>query len=384
MPTIYEDGLQDLLESGLRSGRLRFTSDNAKTVADADFVFLCLPAPGQPDGSTDLSAFEDVCRAVGPHLRAGAVIVNKSTLPIGSTEVIGRALGRDDVAVVSCPEFLREGTAIADTLHPSRIVVGATDDRAANRVVELLVDVDAPVLVTTPSAAEMIKYASNAFLATKLSFVNDMAGLCEALGADVDDVLRGVGLDPRIGSEYLRPGPGWGGSCLPKDAQAVVSMAREVGTAFPLVEEALRSNDRQIDLVVAKTRAAVGGELAGSILGVWGLTFKAGTDDRRRSAALEVVRRLAAARASITAYDPTTGGDTVSELPAVRLEREPYAAAAGAHALLVLTEWGEFSRPDFERLRIVMAQPAIVDARNLLDPRTARAAGFSYVGIGRP
>ena len=166
-PTIYEDGLQDLLESGLRSGRLRFTSDNAETVTDADFVFLCLPAPGQPDGSTDLSSFEDVCRAVGPHLRPGAVIVNKSTLPIGSTEVIGSALGREDVAIVSCPEFLREGTAIADTLHPSRIVVGATDDRAANRVVELFVDVDAPVLVTTPSAAEMIKYVSIAVLSHK-------------------------------------------------------------------------------------------------------------------------------------------------------------------------------------------------------------------------
>ena len=296
-------------------------------VEGAEFVFLCVPTPQGEDGSADLSFVEAVAREIGPHLVPGAVIVNKSTVPVGSTLVVERVLGRHDVTVVSNPEFLREGTAVPDSLHPERIVVGADDQGAAARVGELFAGTHAPLLITDAATAETIKYASNAFLATKLSFVNAVAGLCEAVGADVRDVILGLGYDKRIGFEYLRPGPGWGGSCLPKDTRALVHIAEQAGYDFSFLKGAIATNDEQFVRVVGKIRDAVAGltrvraercrrgaagdddepvdVLAGATIAAWGLTFKAGTDDLRNSPAVEVARRLVDAGARVQAFDPT-------------------------------------------------------------------------------
>ena len=304
--------------------------------------------------------------------------------------------------VVSNPEFLREGTAVPDSLHPERIVVGADDQSAAARVGDLFAGTHAPLLITDAATAETIKYASNAFLATKLSFVNAVAGLCEAVGADVRDVILGLGYDKRIGFEYLRPGPGWGGSCLPKDTRALVHIAEQAGYDFSFLKGAIATNEEQFVRVVDKVKTAVGGELSGAVVAVWGLTFKAGTDDLRNSPAVEVVRRLADAGGVVRVFDPTVEVPTgqswlaVDELPAiahedggigpagaVRAYPDAYTACEGAAAAVVLTEWDQFRWLDFTRVLSKMAEPVLVDARNLLDPAQLRRIGFEYTGIGR-
>ncbi len=302
---IVEDHLEELVQEGQRAGRLRFVVGATAAVEDAEFVFLCVPTPQDEDGSADLSFVEAVAEEIGPHLLPGTVIVNKSTVPVGSTLVVERVLGRQDVTVVSNPEFLREGTAVPDSLHPERIVVGADDQSAAARVGELFAGTHAPLLITDAATAETIKYASNAFLATKLSFVNAVAGLCEAVGADVRDVILGLGYDKRIGFEYLRPGPGWGGSCLPKDTRALVHIAEQAGYDFSFLRGAIATNDEQFVRVVDKVSRAAGGDLEGTVIAAWGLTFKAGTDDLRNSPAVEVVKRLVEGGAVVQAFDPT-------------------------------------------------------------------------------
>jgi UDPglucose 6-dehydrogenase len=383
-PTIVEDGLGGLLAEGLHSGRLRFVVGAAPAVFGARLVFLCVPTPGRPDGTADVSALESVATEIGPHLSREAVVVNKSTVPVGSTLLVEQLLGRSDVAVVSNPEFLREGSAIHDSLHPDRIVVGADDQGAAARVGALFASTHAPLIVTDAATAETIKYASNAFLATKLSFVNAVSGLCERVGADIRDVLLGMGYDQRIGFDYLRPGPGWGGSCLPKDTQALLHMAEGAGCDFPLLREVIGTNDAQRQSVLEKVSEALGGTVAGKVVGVWGLTFKAGTDDRRDSPAIDIVRRLLAAGASVRAFDPTVR-EGVPELPEeAEIEADAYAACEGAAAVVVLTEWEEFRWLDFSKVRDLMVAPRVVDARNLLDPAALRRMGFSYTCIGRP
>jgi UDPglucose 6-dehydrogenase len=399
---IVEDHLEDLVREGQAAGRLRFVVGATAAVQGAEFIFLCVPTPQCEDGSADLSFVEAVAKEIGPHLLPGTVIVNKSTVPVGSTLVVERVLGRHDISVVSNPEFLREGTAVADSLHPERIVVGADDQSVAAKVGDLFAGTHAPLLITDAATAETIKYASNAFLATKLSFVNAVAGLCEAVGADVRDVILGLGYDKRIGFEYLRPGPGWGGSCLPKDTRALVHIAEHAGYDFSFLKGAIATNDEQFVRVVEKVRTAAGGELAGSVVAVWGLTFKAGTDDLRNSPAVEVVRRLAADGAIVRVFDPTVpvpDGRTsvvVDELPAfaddddglgspgaVRAYPDAYIACEGATVTVVLTEWDQFRWLDFNRVLATMAEPVVVDARNLLDPAQLRRLGFQYTGIGR-
>ncbi len=405
---IVEEQLEELVREGQAAGRLSFVLGAAAAVADAEFAFLCVPTPQRDDGSADLSFVESVATEIRPHLAAGTVIVNKSTVPVGSTLVVERVLGRHDVQVVSNPEFLREGSAVSDSLHPERIVVGADDQAAAARVAELFAGTRAPLLITDAATAETIKYASNAFLATKLSFVNAVAGLCEAVGADVRDVILGLGYDRRIGFEYLRPGPGWGGSCLPKDTRALVHIAEQAGYDFSFLKGAIATNDEQFNRVVDKVRRALAlhssgppgaaSEFNGAVIGVWGLTFKAGTDDLRNSPAVEVARRLIAGGATVRAFDPTvtvpTGEESVEveaigpaatgSLPGSLLAYpDPYAACSGAAVVVVLTEWDEFRWLDFTRVRDVLARPVIVDARNLLDPAQVRRLGFEYVGIGR-
>jgi UDPglucose 6-dehydrogenase len=341
------------------------------------------------DGSADLSYIEAAAKEIGSHLEPGTIVVNKSTVPVGSATMVEQVIGRADITVVSNPEFLREGTAVHDSLNPDRIVVGADDPQAAAKVGELFTSTGAPLIVTDATTSETIKYASNAFLATKLSFVNALAGLCEEVGADARDVLLGLGYDKRIGFEFLRPGPGWGGSCLPKDTRALLHTAQEAGYDFSLLAGAIASNDEQLERVVSKVVAACGGSLSGVAVAVWGLTFKANTDDRRDSPSLDVSHRLVGLGASVQAFDPTVdaddGGDGggPEDLRGLELRADPYDAATGARALVVLTEWDEFRWLDFAKVHSSMATPVIVDARNLLDPAQLRRMGFDYTGIGR-
>jgi UDPglucose 6-dehydrogenase len=393
---IVEPGLDELVAEGVGSGALHFSASSAEAVGGSEFVFLCVPTPQGDDGSADLSYVEAAAKEIGPLLESGTIVVNKSTVPVGSATFVERIIGRPDIRVVSNPEFLREGSAVRDSLRPERLVVGADDPEAASRVGALFASTGAPLIVTDATTAETIKYASNAFLATKLSYVNAVAGLCEELGADVRDVMLGLGYDKRIGFDFLRPGPGWGGSCLPKDTRALLHIAREVGYDFSLLAGAIASNEQQLSRVVAKVETACGGSVDGVTVGVWGLTFKANTDDRRDSPSLQIAHRLVALGAQVQAFDPTvavyadTSGDTAADtedgpedLRSLSLCGDPYEAATGASVVVVLTEWDEFRWVDFARLHSLMATASIVDARNLLDPAALRRIGFTYTGIGR-
>ncbi len=381
---IVETGLDELVAQGVMAGNLIFTDSAVDAVAGAQFVFLCVPTPQSADGSADLSYIEAAAKEIAMSLESGAIVVNKSTVPVGSANMVEQVIGRADIRVVSNPEFLREGTAVLDSLNPDRIVVGADDAQAAAKVGELFSSTRAPLIVTDATTSETIKYASNAFLATKLSFVNALAGLCEEVGADARDVLLGLGYDRRIGFEFLRPGPGWGGSCLPKDTRALLHIAGEAGFDFSLLAGAIASNDEQLSRVVTKVVRACGGSVDGATIAVWGLTFKANTDDRRDSPSLQITHRLAASGATVQAFDPTVDDEIdVPDLQGIDLCADPYAAAARAQVLVVLTEWDEFRWLDFSRVRDAMAEPNIVDARNLLDPAAVRRMGFQYTGIGR-
>jgi UDPglucose 6-dehydrogenase len=377
---ILEDGLDNLVREGIDDGRLSFVVGATAAVPDCDFAYLCVPTPQGPDGSADLSYIEDAAREIGPVLPSEAVVVNKSTVPVGSTRVVERALGRSDIAVVSNPEFLREGSAIHDFLHPDRIVIGAEDQSAAVRVQSLYLGIAAPFIVTDPASAETIKYAANAFLATKISFINAVAAVCEAVGADIKDVALGMGYDTRIGHEFLKPGPGWGGSCFPKDTRAMLRIAEDAGYDFNLLKGVVRVNDEQIHRVAAKVVELAGGSVQGKRIAVWGLTFKARTDDLRESPSLAVIDHLLAGGAEVLGYDPSAPSD----LTGVEVVDDPYAAVDGATVLAVLTEWDEFRWLDLDKVTGLMAAHNVVDARNLLDRAALVRRGFAYRGIGRP
>lgn len=376
---IHEDGLEEMVTEGMKAGRLRFVLGAVTAVEDAEFVFLCLPTPQGEDGSADLSYVEAVAKEIGPHVRSDGVVVNKSTVPVGSANRVASLLARDDVHVVSNPEFLREGQALFDSLNPDRIVIGANDQEPAMRLAELYQALHAPIVITDPASAETIKYVANAFLATKVSFINAVAHFCELVGADVRDVALGMGQDKRIGFEFLRPGPGWGGSCFPKDTRALVFMAEDRGYDFALLRSAIAVNDEQYERVVDKIVSAAGGSVEGKTIAVWGLTFKARTDDLRESPSLFVIDRLIARGATVKAYDPMVR----KEIGGVVVCDDPYSAVEDAVTLAVLTEWDEFRHVDMSRVRGLIASPTIVDARNLLDPVASRRAGFIYDGIGR-
>jgi UDPglucose 6-dehydrogenase len=380
---IVEDGLAPLLAEGLASGRLSFVVDGASAVADCEIAFLCVPTPQGDDGSADLTYIETAAREIAAALPAGAIVVNKSTVPVGSTKVVERALGRPDVRVVSNPEFLREGSAVRDFLHPDRVVVGADDREAAQRVADLYSSLDTFTLVTDPPSAETIKYAANAFLATKLTFVNAIAAICEGVGANIDDVVTGIGSDSRIGHAFLKPGPGFGGSCFPKDSRAMVKIANDAGYRFDLLSGVITVNEQQYDRTAQKVIDACGGSVAGKTVAVWGLTFKAGTDDLRESPSLHVLERLIAAGARVVAHDPTVTEHRFGVPSAVELAANPLDACRRADALCVLTEWPEYSTIDVSSIAAAMSSRAVVDARNVLDRDAWKSAGFSYQGIGR-
>ncbi len=385
---IVEKGLDRLVDEGLRSGKLKFVVGAAEASKQAEFHYLCVPTPQGEDGAADLSYLEAAAAQISDVLPHNSVVVNKSTVPVGSTRVVARVLGRSDVTVVSNPEFLREGTAVNDFLQPDRVVIGSGDQEAAIRVAALYSRIAAPIMVTDPVSAETIKYASNAFLASKLSFVNAIATLCEAVGADVNDVVLGMGYDRRIGREFLRPGPGWGGSCFPKDTRALAKIAEDAGYDFHFLNEVLRVNYDQFDRTAQKLVDSVEPDLTDSHIAVLGLTFKAGTDDLRDSPAIEVLNRVVQSGIKIKAYDPAVHPDSnrLSQIyPDLNIElvTDPYAAAEGAASLAILTEWDEFTWLDFDKLAEIMVGKNIVDARNLLDPTIPRRRGFNYRGIGR-
>ncbi|MDT7785863.1 MAG: UDPglucose 6-dehydrogenase [Pseudonocardiales bacterium] len=382
---ILEPGLADLVGEGIASGRLSFVLGASAAVADAEVVFLCVPTPMGVGGVADLQAVESVVDETRDLLPSGCVIVNKSTVPVGTTIRTAELLRRDDVAVVSNPEFLREGSAVHDFLNPDRIVVGCDQQDAAERVAALYARLGAPTVLTDAASAELVKYAANCFLAMKLSYVNAVAELCERLGANITDVTEGMGYDRRIGQAFLSPGPGWGGSCLPKDTHAMLQAADAADFEFRLLRATIDTNERQRTRMVEKVRLAVTGKRGGSLshvrLGLLGLTFKAGTDDLRDSPALAVAALLKQAGADLVGYDPALAGGT--DLGPVSVVDDPYQAAKDVDALVVLTEWPDFRSLDWARLAEAVRQPVVVDTRNLLDPDVIRRAGFTCTSLGR-
>lgn len=381
--SILEPGLAELVAEGLAAGRLEFVVGARNAVPDAEVVFLCVPTPMGAGGAADLAAVESVVAEVSELLRPACVVVNKSTVPVGTAARTAELLGRADVAVVSNPEFLREGSAVADFLSPDRIVVGCDAQDAAERVAALYARLGAPTVLTDAASAEMVKYAANCFLAMKLSYVNAVAELCERLGADVLDVTEGIGYDRRIGQAFLSPGPGWGGSCLPKDTHALLQVAAAVDFDFGLLRASLDTNTRQRARMVDKVRDAVGGSLSGVRVGLLGLTFKAGTDDLRDSPALAVAALLRAEGAELVGYDPGVRAAVPGMTDDVEVTDDPVKVASGAAAIVVLTEWPEFRVLDWGRLAEVVEHRVVIDTRNLLDADVLRRVGFEVRGVGR-
>jgi UDPglucose 6-dehydrogenase len=377
---IVEAGLDKLVVDGLRSGKLSFVVGAVNAAATAEFAYLCVPTPQGDDGSADLTYIQGAAREIAAVLPSEAVVVNKSTVPVGSTKVVEKVMNRPDVKVVSNPEFLREGSAVHDFLNPDRIVIGADDQAAAIKVASLYLGVAAPLIVTDPASAETIKYAANAFLSTKISFINAVAAVCEAVGADVNAVVLGIGYDKRIGQDFLKPGPGWGGSCFPKDTYAMIRIAEDAGYDFKLLRGVVEVNNEQRRRVVTKIASATGGSVAGKVVAIWGLTFKARTDDLRESPSLDIAAALLADGAIVRGYDPTV---SVPNLDGIEVMTDPYSVCEGADVLAVLTEWDEFRWLDVDKVASLMKHKAVVDARNLLDRAALIRAGFAYQGIGR-
>lgn len=379
---IVEAGLPELVAEGLANGRLTFTTDLKAATERAAFVFLCLPTPQGDDGSADLSHVLDAAGRLGGLLAPSSVVVNKSTVPVGSAQRVREMVGRDDVEIVSNPEFLRQGTAVQDFLKPTRVVIGGDDPSAVEAVASLYEGIDAPVLRMKTASAEALKYAANAFLATKLTFINAMADICEAVGADIFDVATGIGLDPRIGSDMLRAGPGWGGSCFPKDTRALVRIAADGGYDFALLRGVIETNDQHYARIADKVIELCGGSVAGLKVAAWGLTFKAGTDDLRDSPAIKILTMLRDAGATVSAYDPTARGGYPAH-PWIQVKPDALSACDGADVLAVLTEWPEFATVTPADVAGRLNVPRVVDGRNVLQREQWVDAGFAFRGVGR-
>lgn len=378
---IFEDQLEQILRSNLDYGRIAFTTDLIEACRDSEFIFLCLPTPENEDGSADLTALLDVAGKLNGQLRTGTCLVIKSTVPVKSSEQVSGVLTDSNIAVVSNPEFLREGTAVFDFMSPDRIVIGSSDRSAAERVASLYLKLQAPIVITDCASAEAIKYLSNAFLAVKLSFVNEAAQLCDALGADVLQVMKGLSFDTRIGAKFLQPGPGWGGSCFPKDTQSLIQVARAAGRPVSVVEAASVSNDQHAADLVTRVKAYLSSSLVDAPrIGVLGLTFKAGTDDVRESPSLRIINELSPACVEIVGYDPQARDQNLGKLTRVRSVED---AIRGVDALLVLTEWEEFRHLEPRTVKSLMRGSVIFDFRYLLDEESFRHLGLSVITVGR-
>lgn len=388
---IYEPGLDALLERNTEAGRLRFSTALAEGMSEAELVFLAVGTPmRRGDGYADLTYIFAAVEEVAPHLCATAVIATKSTVPVGTSREIQRRLRELrpdlDVAVCSNPEFLREGSAIHDFTHPDRVLIGCENERGRDvmrRLYKPLALRNAPIVFVSPESAELAKYAANSFLAMKVTFINEIADLCEAVGADVQEVATAVGADGRIGPKFLHAGPGYGGSCFPKDVTALIRTAREARAPLSLIEQVEKVNTERKIAMAGRVEAAVGGSVRGKTIGVLGVTFKPNTDDMREAPSLVIVPMLQARGAQIRAYDPQGGAKAQDELPGVHWCESALDVAEGADALVVLTEWNEFRALDLKRMRQAMLGNALVDLRNMYPEALAEEAGFVYYGIGR-
>jgi UDPglucose 6-dehydrogenase len=387
---IYEPGLAELVAKNVREGRLSFTAEATVAVTEADAVLIAVGTPSRRgDGHADLSFVFAAVEEIAAHLEGFTVVVTKSTVPVGAGDQIEALIKRlrpdADVAVVSNPEFLREGAAINDFKRPDRVVVGLSDERARAVMTELYRPLflnETPMLFTERRTSELIKYAANAYLAMKITFINEMADLCEAVDADVQQVARGMGLDNRIGSKFLHAGPGFGGSCFPKDTLALVRTAADAGRPLTLVEATVKANDRRKAAMAAKVIDALGENLSGKTIGVLGLTFKPNTDDMREAPSLEIIPALMARGAAVQAFDPE-GREARQLLRGVAFKPGAYEAAEGADCLLILTEWDQFRALDLDRIKALMREPVVVDLRNVYRPAEMQARGFRYLSVGR-
>ncbi|MGH7256204.1 MAG: UDP-glucose dehydrogenase family protein [Nitrospirales bacterium] len=386
----YEPGITELVAKGLRENRLTFTTDIAQTVDQALVIFIAVGTPARGDGSADLSYVEEVGQGIGRHMTGYKVIATKSTVPVGTGDKLREVIQANQTSpcrfdIVSNPEFLREGSAIEDFLRPNRVVIGAESPHAIAIMKDLyrpLYLLETPFVVTDLPTAEMIKYASNAFLATKVSFINEIANVCERVGADVQVVAKGMGLDQRIGSKFLHSGPGFGGSCFPKDVAALIETARKTGYELQIVQAAVRVNRAQRDRMLDKIREALGG-LKGKTLGVLGLSFKPNTNDLRESPALEIVEKLVAEGATVRAYDPAALEEATRRVRGLVGCSDAYDAAQGADAVVLLTEWNQFRNLDLAKMKEGLRQPLLIDLRNVYEPDRLTAAGFRHVSVGR-
>jgi len=375
---ILEDGLEELVREGLDNGRLSFVLGAAEAAKECDFAFMCLPTPQDDDGSADLSYLLTAASQIASVLPAGAIVVNKSTVPVGSAQRVALALQRGDVQVASNPEFLREGTAVHDFFHPDRVVLGGSTPEVTARLALLYKPIDAPILCESTATAELIKYASNSFLATKISFANSISNLCEAVGADAHEVLRGMGYDERIGKKFLNPGPGWGGSCFPKDVYALIKSAEDAGYEFNLLKAVIDANDVQTDLMIQKLSDLLDGKIAGATIAAWGLAFKAGTDDTRQSPAIRIIDHLVELGATVRAYDPGTS----RPLDGVEVCSNALSTCEGADILVVLTEWPEFANVPLRDVASRLANKRLLDTRNIISIDELEKYGFTYSSVG--
>lgn len=385
---IYEPGLDELVRRNVQAGRLSFTTDYAEAVTGSEFAFIAVGTPSGVNGEADLQYVAAAAKSIAQNMREPLIIINKSTVPIGTGDWVADIVRREqkapiDFSVVSCPEFLREGTAISDFTNPHRTVIGSFDREAANKVAQLHLALRAPIVITDLRTAEMIKYASNAFLAAKISFINEIADICEAYGADVKEVAAGMGYDARIGRHFLDAGLGWGGSCFPKDVLALAYMAEEKGLDPRILNTVLDINYDRRKAVVRRTEEMLGGSLKGKTIGLLGLAFKPNTDDMRDAPAIDIANELNESGARVRGYDPVAMQVAAGRLPAVEMCKNPYNMAEGCDALIVVTEWNEFKQLDLPKIKSLLKTPVIFDGRNIYDPATMRALGFTYRAIGR-
>jgi UDPglucose 6-dehydrogenase len=389
---IYEPGLDSLVEKNAKAGRLHFSTDLAPAIQHALAIFIAVGTPPKEDGSADLSYVVQVAEAIADNLNGYKVVVTKSTVPIGTGQLIEKIMtergnGAHPFSVVSNPEFLREGSAIADFMRPDRVVIGARDAQAVAIMKDIyspLYLIETPFVITNVESSELIKYASNAFLATKITFINEVAELCDRLGADVHHVSKGMGLDKRIGPKFLHPGPGYGGSCFPKDTHAMSEIAHEAGRPFDIVDTVIAVNDRIKRRAIERVHEAIGQDLDGKVVAVLGLSFKPETDDMRESSSIPLVSALVEDGARVKAFDPVAMDNAREILPdEVEYCEDSYDAADGADAMIIVTEWNQFRSLDMERVRSSLRHPVVVDLRNLYDPQRMKDQGFRYSSVGR-
>lgn len=385
---IYEPGLEELVERNVKSGRLTFTTSYSEGLRDTEFVFIAVGTPSGVDGEADLQYVEAAARSVAEHMSAELVLINKSTVPVGTGDWVAGIVNRHQktdipFSVVSCPEFLREGSAIFDFMNPHRTVLGSLNRDAADKVAQLHLPLRAPIVITDLRTAEMIKYASNAFLATKISFINEIANICEALGADVTEVATGMGYDERIGHHFLNAGLGYGGSCFPKDVLALAHMAEEKGKHPQLLHAVMDINADRRPMAVERVTQMLGGDVKGKTIGLLGLAFKPNTDDMRDAPSIDIAKQLIAAGATVRGYDPVSMEVAAPLLPAVKMYTDPYSMAAGCDALMINTEWNEFKQLNRRQLHENMKQPVIFDGRNIYEPDEMQELNFIYRGLGR-